>query len=304
MHAVSTSHAQTTSSCAPQAPPPKVRRREDLFKARIAMATSSPSSTIQLEHSLRCSVCLDIFKDPKVLPCCHTFCKACLERILDPGTYNTNEKQLAKLHKEAKSEESKCILTCPQCRVPNYLSEGGVDALLTDFAVQTELKKEDSRAQLDSEKDSQKRCNLCESTSDPAVNYCDNCSVLLCDFCSKAHKRQKQYCQHIMRSLDEVDSSLLATKTQNHTDCLTCLKHPNQTPQIYCKSCDTLVCCECVIEGHEGHKFGGINTKTRSEVEEKLSVTSSAVRELLQSCLLYTSPSPRDATLSRMPSSA
>ena len=28
------------------------------------------------------------------------------------------------------------------------------------------------------------------------------------------------------------------------------------------------------------------------------------VEELIQSCLLYTSPSPRDATLSRMPSSA
>ena len=29
-----------------------------------------------------------------------------------------------------------------------------------------------------------------------------------------------------------------------------------------------------------------------------------ASREALQTCLLYTSPSPRDATLSRMPSSA
>ena len=28
------------------------------------------------------------------------------------------------------------------------------------------------------------------------------------------------------------------------------------------------------------------------------------IRELLRTCLLYTSPSPRDATLSRMPSSA
>ena len=54
------------------------------------------------EHSLRCSVCLDIFKEPKVLPCCHTFCKACLERILDSGTsteYGTTEEQLAKRQK-------------------------------------------------------------------------------------------------------------------------------------------------------------------------------------------------------------
>ena len=232
-----------------------------------------------LEHSLRCSVCLDTFKEPKVLPCCHTFCKACLERILNPETsteYGTTEELLVKRQKRAKSEES---LTCPQCRIHVDLPDGGVDAFLTDFAIQTELKKEAS-AQL--EKDNQKQCSLCESSSDPAINYCDDCSYLLCDVCSKAHERQKQYRQHIVKSLDEVDSSLLATKAQSQTHQLTCLKHPNQTPQIYCKSCDVLVCCECIIEGHEGHKFGGINTKTRSEVEEKLSVTSSAVRELFQ----------------------
>ena len=37
---------------------------------------------------------------------------------------------------------------------------------------------------------------------------------------------------------------------------------------------------------------------------ECLSVTGETLNERLQSCLLYTSPSPRDGLLSRMPSSA
>ena len=37
---------------------------------------------------------------------------------------------------------------------------------------------------------------------------------------------------------------------------------------------------------------------------EKIPVNWIGSRELLFDCLLYTSPSPRDATLSRMPSSA
>ncbi|KAL7824480.1 hypothetical protein AOLI_G00328820 [Acnodon oligacanthus] len=33
-----------------------------------------------LEENLRCSICLDTFKDPVVLRCTHSFCKACLDR--------------------------------------------------------------------------------------------------------------------------------------------------------------------------------------------------------------------------------
>ena len=33
------------------------------------------------EFSLRCSICLETYKEPKVLPCCHTFCKGCLAKL-------------------------------------------------------------------------------------------------------------------------------------------------------------------------------------------------------------------------------
>ncbi len=46
---------------------------------------------------LRCTVCLELFKEPKLLPCCHTFCKSCLEGILERS-------------------EVKEKLVCPQCR--------------------------------------------------------------------------------------------------------------------------------------------------------------------------------------------
>ena len=48
----------------------------------MATKPSSPIATRELKSSseseLTCSVCLEQFKDPKVLPCCHTFCKQCL----------------------------------------------------------------------------------------------------------------------------------------------------------------------------------------------------------------------------------
>ncbi|XP_022808322.1 tripartite motif-containing protein 45-like [Stylophora pistillata] len=35
-----------------------------------------------LEEELECAVCLEQFKDPKVLPCLHSFCKICLEGLV------------------------------------------------------------------------------------------------------------------------------------------------------------------------------------------------------------------------------
>ena len=43
--------------------------------------------------------------------------------------------------------------------------------------------------------------------------------------------------------------------------------------------------------------------KTREQMRNSLTLSTSEI-ESLMNCLLYTSPSPRDATLSRMPSSA
>ena len=46
-------------------------------------------------------------------------------------------------------------------------------------------------------------------------------------------------------------------------------------------------------------------SQTRAEnVEKDYDYTRGNLYSLIENCLLYTSPSPRDATLSRMPSSA
>ena len=54
-----------------------------------------------------CSICLDIFMDPRVLPCVHTFCYGCLEGWI------------------SKSESSQTI-TCPLCRDVSPIPPGGL----------------------------------------------------------------------------------------------------------------------------------------------------------------------------------
>lgn len=58
-----------------------------------------------IQRLLQCSVCLDRFKQPKLLPCQHTFCLSpCLEGLVDRLTR---------------------ILRCPECRADHIVPRGG-----------------------------------------------------------------------------------------------------------------------------------------------------------------------------------
>lgn len=49
-----------------------------------------------IAHELKCSVCLEEFKKPKLLRCYHSFCEECVKELL-------------------KKAEDK-VIKCPQCR--------------------------------------------------------------------------------------------------------------------------------------------------------------------------------------------
>ena len=50
----------------------------------------------RLEELVTCTVCLELFKNPKMLPCHHTFCHDCIVKLF----------------------EHKNELVCPECRAP------------------------------------------------------------------------------------------------------------------------------------------------------------------------------------------
>ncbi len=60
-----------------------------------------------------CSVCLSGFREPKVLPCCHSFCLHCLEEA----------------HEKTKDKS----LTCPQCRTQHQVGDVRLSCIHTHF---------------------------------------------------------------------------------------------------------------------------------------------------------------------------
>ena len=191
---------------------------------------------------LTCTVCLDRFTEPKVLPCCHTFCKGCLERLLE----------------KSKEKEK---LVCPQCRAEHKVPQNGPGRFLTDFTLTHELEK----AEISKIERKSVACGECES-SDPAVSYCSDCQAFLCQFCSSAHKRMKVWRNHRVLPLDSLSEEAVTAKPV----VLYCSQHPDEPLKVYCKDCVSLVCCRCIVASHQGHKLASVDGKTRKEVEAEL----------------------------------
>ena len=137
-------------------------------------------------RSHSCSVCLEVFTDPIVMPCCHTFCLKCLE-------------------KTARTARTRGEITCPQCRNTHLIPTGGLNEFLTDFMEVYEIEA----AGLKSESAGSVVCGECEETSGPLSSYCTNCRNYLCNECVHLHKRVKAYRGHEITSTQEISAATL-----------------------------------------------------------------------------------------------
>ena len=247
--------------------------------------------------SLRCSICLETFKEPKILPCCHTFCKGCLSQLpvmkkpqaelsfrgehsssrngvdseasTSATTADQPRNQDAITSKVSEEVYSKIVtpymlvdyVTCPECRAEHKIEPNGMDRFPTDFIVDRRLREQCSYS-------NDLACNGCEM-SEPVVACCYDCAEYLCDFCSKAHKRLKKFIGHDVKELADVDKETITLRKPHGR--YVCLQHPTETIQLYCQSCDTVVCNKCIIScAHGGHQLSEIDSVTRKEVDKQL----------------------------------
>ena len=208
------------------------------------------------EKCLTCTVCLDNFKEPKVLPCCHTFCKSCLERILEKAKVKTN-------------------LVCPQCRAEHTVPPNGPEGFLTDFSLLHGLNYELPKSETGRSHDI---CGECDS-SDTAVAFCTECQSYLCSSCASIHKKLKHFRNHKVTSMESLDYE--EVKAQASATTLYCREHPEEPLKVFCLTCQVLVCLHCIIGSHQLHKLGQISEDVRKEVQTKLETLCEHARQNL-----------------------
>ena len=159
-----------------------------------------------------CTICHSSYSDPRLLPCLHSFCRACLSRLVSGRT----------------------TVKCPLCKTEHNLGTGGVAKLLPN----TQLA---SKASLPVQK-----CGQCRTQK--VVSFCSECESYLCDLCHQAHTRMAIFQTHKV-----VDSSQAQMKPKPKS--FKCLDHPKESLDVYCVSCKVVICRDCALYTHQGHKF-------------------------------------------------
>ncbi|XP_071855563.1 uncharacterized protein [Apostichopus japonicus] len=195
-----------------------------------------------------CSICLDLFKEPKLLPCLHRFCKQCLEPILE-GKVGTFE--------------------CPLCKDVCKITNNRIDGFKTDFHMKSMLQF--IQLQKTFENREERECIGCEEKL-KVTAYCFMCKEFLCVQCYQFHLTKKIFAKHQKHVLGLNDlerKSLTQEKLASLMEAPRCHTHTEHMAQLCCCTCGNLpVCVTCTYGKHKGHDLQDVANVSKEEREK------------------------------------
>ncbi|KAM5126141.1 E3 ubiquitin/ISG15 ligase TRIM25-like [Mantella aurantiaca] len=206
-------------------------------------------ASADLRAELECSVCLNIYTDPVNLKCGHSFCRVCIDRVLD-------------------TQRGSGEYSCPECRQkfqdqPALQNNRNLRNISENFKF-AELGQEQSEG----------FCTHCVDSPEPAVRSCLHCEVSLCDKHLRVHKKSPE---HI---LTDPTSSLESRKCSVHKKILEYYCTEDHT--CVCVACT-------LADEHRGHQVqmldeaSGKKKETLRNVLQKLVTTRKETEERVRS---------------------
>nr|XP_054773226.1 E3 ubiquitin-protein ligase Midline-1-like [Lytechinus pictus] len=215
-------------------------------KIEIEKASSSSQNLI-------CPLCLDIFDEPTILTCGHTFCRKCLKK------YDL-------IHQDIDH------MVCPLCREITKLSANRVDDLRLNVSVNGFV--DDYHAKcggMNAVLEMRTKCTGCKFQQD-AVSFCITCNNYICDKCLQSHQCMTLFEDHEIVSVEDVIEGKVSIGHLFEK----CSIHKQENKDMFCDDCKVRVCLRCVVVGHKVH-----NIKNQSDFEQEL---RRKVTELAKQC--------------------
>lgn len=192
-----------------------------------------------------CQKCDEAFINPKVLSCLHVFCETCLQ-------------QLEADNKE-EDDESRDVITCPDCSQETRLDGKGVQRLIPDFVVcnMMDMVAIEKR---------QISCTSCKA-KEKAVARCSDCANFLCPNCVTAHQYMRCFENHKVVSFDEIKNS--GNSLTIHKP-LFCQIHAGESMKYYCNTCLVPICNECIVTEHKqpDHVYERVADCEKKQIDE------------------------------------
>ena len=196
------------------------------------------------------------YKKPKYLPCHHSYCEECIAKLI---------------------KESNII--CPECRETSTAPSGGAKDLPNNFFINHLMDEVTLKRKVDGEEEV--TCDMCYEES-LAVTLCPECVVFLCDHCNDYHKRSKEYRNHDLIPLTELQSKKKEINLRPKAKPMLCQDHDLEL-NFFCETCDQLVCNYCTTNEHGGHVHNSVKkmaNKHRKELEKIIEPVEKMIDDL------------------------
>ena len=204
-----------------------------------------------------CSICLEGYNDqskcPRILPCGHSFCQICLERLLRRNSIH-----------------------CPTCRktvgVPT-----GVAGMPRNFAL-LEIVNEtpNEHAGNIGHPLGSYECEACDEKH-PSTFCCLDCRENMCKTAAQFQTRNKASRDHRVFSLEELKANPRLTSVS-----VLCPEHNDQF-RFFDENCGRVICRDCYALNHSRHKSLALDeaaSKYRQEMEELVTKASTQVEKI------------------------
>ena len=210
-----------------------------------------------LNEDLSCKICYEVYKKPKQLPCLHSFCVACLNRLAETRAVNGK-------------------IQCPLCQrqvdVPesgtfeNFPSSFYINSLLDVLAI-----KECGATRV--------TCGNCDKKSEQS-SYCFDCSQFWCGECLNGHNILRVNKEHRVTALEHFQAQDFEDVLKRPAICKK--EHHEKVLEYYCNSCEEAACQVCLNVGHGGHEIKPLQAVTGDEKAKILAQVERAKTQIEQ----------------------
>ncbi|XP_048342914.1 E3 ubiquitin-protein ligase TRIM7-like [Sphaerodactylus townsendi] len=193
------------------------------------MAEEGPIRELCQEST--CSICLDLFRDPVLIPGCgHSFCRACLT--------------------QSWGEPAGADTSCPQCRGPAREGDLRPNQHLANIVqVTRKLRPEKGPEEAAGEKEAGGEGGVCQLHQEPLELFCREDEAPLCLVCSRSQEHRDHQVIPLEEAAGEEKPPIAAKKER------VCQKH--QKPlKLFCRDDEAPICVACDRSGeHQYHKI-------------------------------------------------